>query len=566
MEFKLKIEKLSGHDSEGKVGKINLKTGASVKSGDVIFTIESGKGALKYISKYNGTIKELNIVEGQTIKKNEIIGSIDGEEVKAAEPIKKGYSFGIAKPKEEKLEPDVLIIGGGPGGYVAAIRGAQLGLDVVLIEEDKLGGTCLNYGCIPTKSIAHSVNVLNHIKHAEEYGFKVSDYEISMEKIIERKNNVVGTLVGGIEHLMNTHNIRVINGKAIVKDKDTIIVKNKKIDASIQFKNLIIAAGSSPSSINIEGHDLDGICTSKDLLEMTEVPKSITIIGGGVIGMEFAFILNELGSKVHVVEYMPKILSVLDEDVIEVVKNSALEKGIHIHDGAGAAAIRKTLDDEFITEIAIGEEHHFITSEKVMMAVGRKANIDSLELEKLNVQLNERKNGIAVNDRMITSNPKVYAIGDITNTVQLAHVASHQGIVAIENIADMDVSMKYDNIPSAIFTTPEVGSTGITEGQAKAKEIDYTIGKFPLMANGKALAMGETEGFVKLIYDNTNNKIIGGSIVGAHATDMIATVSNLIGKAVTKEEASHIIYAHPTTAESIHEAILDISDRGIHFG
>ncbi|WBW96417.1 dihydrolipoyl dehydrogenase [Oceanirhabdus sp. W0125-5] len=566
MEFKLKIEKLSGHDTEGKVGKINIKAGEYLKSGDVIFTIESGKGALKYISKYNGTIKELNIVEGQVIKKNEIIGSIEGEEVKAAEPQKKGYTFGLAKPKQETLEPDVLIIGGGPGGYVAAIRGAQLGLDVVLIEEDKLGGTCLNYGCIPTKSIAHSVNVLNHIKHAEEYGFKVSDYEISMEKIIDRKNNVVSTLVGGIEHLMSSNNIKVIKGKAVVKDKDTITVNNKKVNATIQFKNLIIAAGSSPSSINIEGADLEGISTSKNLLEMTEVPKSITIIGGGVIGMEFAFILNELGAKVHVVEYMPKILSVLDDDVIEVVKNAALEKGIHIHEGASASAIRKTLDNEFITEITIGDDSHYITSEKVMMAVGRKANLDSLDLEKLDVKLNERKNGIAVNERMLTSNLNIYAIGDITNIVQLAHVASHQGIVAIENIAEMDVSMNYDNIPSAIFTTPEVGSTGITEREAKAKGFDYSIGKFPLMANGKALAMGEIEGFVKLIYDNTKDQIIGGSIVGAHATDMIATVSNLIGKAVTKEEASHIIYAHPTTAESIHEAILDISDRGLHFG
>lgn len=573
MKYDLIIEKLSGHDTSGKVGKINKKTGDTLNSGEIIFTIESGKGTMKYLSKYKGVLEQLLITEGDTIKKNQVIGKVEGDLVKeeavkpqtATSPKKTAYSFGLAKPIEKNFEVDVAVVGGGPGGYVSAIRAAQGGKKVLIIEEDRLGGTCLNHGCIPTKALVSSVDALEKIRKAESFGLEVGSIKFSLEKIMERKNEVVNTLVSGIEHLMEVNEIEHINGKAEVKDEQTLIVKNKSIDAVIKFKKLVIATGSKPCSIPIEGALSDDILTSQDLLELTEIPSSITIIGGGVIGMEFAFIYNALGSKVNVVEYFPQIINTIDEDAADIIRNSAKERGINIYEGAKAASIKTALDGMKIVEINKNNETKYLISEKVAMAVGRKANLESVDLEKLQVNLNEKRNGIMVDEFMRTSNPNIYAIGDITNKIQLAHVASHQGIVAADHINGIENEMCYDLVPSAIFTMPEIGQVGVTEKEAELKKLNYIVGKFPLMANGKAQAMGETEGFVKLIGDKTTRKVIGGSIVGVHATDMLSTISNIIASGLTIDKALHVIYAHPTIAESIHEALLNIDGRGIHF-
>ena len=564
MKNTLIIDKLNGHDKDGKIGKINVVVGDSVQAEDVLFTIESGKGSLKYKSKYDGIVTDLTIKVGDVVVLDQEIGSIDGEEQVAKKST--GYSFGISKPLKKEMHAEVLIVGGGPGGYVAAIRSAQLGKKVILIEEDKLGGTCLNYGCIPTKALAHSTKVLKHIKEGSEFGFDVGNVSIDMTKLMTRKSEVVDNLVGGIEHLMEANDIEVIRGRAETKSETVIGVKTKKIDAEITFDDLIIATGSEPSFIPIEGHDLKSIMTSKDALEITEIPKSITIIGGGVIGMEFAFIFNALGSEVHVIEYMSEILALLDQDVVDVIKTSAEEKGIHIHSGARASGIHETQNNEMITTYMIDDKTYYISSEKVMMAVGRKPRLDSIDLDILGVSLNSKKNGIQVNEHMKTNKEHIYAIGDVTNIIQLAHVASHQGMVASEVIAGMDSKMSYEIIPSAIFTTPEIGHVGVTEREAIRKELDITISKFYMAANGKSVAMNETEGFVKVIYDNQNEYIIGASIVGGHGTDMIATLVNLIQQKVCKEDLTHVIYAHPTAAESIHEALLGLEGRGIHNG
>lgn len=573
MKYDLIIEKLSGHDTSGKVGKINKKAGDTLNSGEIIFTIESGKGTMKYLSKYKGVLEQLLITEGDTIKKNQVIGKVEGDLVKeeavkpqtTASPKKTAYSFGFAKPIQKNFEVDVAVVGGGPGGYVSAIRAAQGGKKVLIIEEDRLGGTCLNHGCIPTKAIVSSVDALEKIRKAESFGLEVGSIKFSLEKIMARKNEVVNTLVSGIEHLMEVHEIEHINGKAEVKDEQTLIVKNKSIDAVIKYKKLVIATGSKPCSIPIEGALSDDILTSQDLLELTEIPSSITIIGGGVIGMEFAFIYNALGSKVNVVEYFPQIINIIDEDAADIIRNSAKERGINIYEGAKAASIKTALDGMKIVEINKNNETKYLISERVAMAVGRKANLESLDLEKLQVKLNEKRNGIMVDEFMRTSNPNIYAIGDITNKIQLAHVASHQGIVAADHINSIENEMCYDLVPSAIFTMPEIGQVGVTEKEAQSQKLDYIIGKFPLMANGKAQAMGETVGFVKLIGDKETRKVIGGSIVGVHATDMLSTISNIIASGLTIDKALHVIYAHPTIAESIHEALLNIDGRGIHF-
>jgi dihydrolipoamide dehydrogenase len=577
MKYDLIIEKLFGHDTSGKVGKINKIVGAALNPGEVIFTIESGKGTIKYESKYKGVLEQLSINEGDTIKKNQVIGKVEGELIQeigvakasslSQQELKKvPYSFGIAKPVQRSYEVDVAIVGGGPGGYVAAIRAAQHNKSVLIIEEDRLGGTCLNYGCIPTKALVSTVDVIEKIRHAEGFGLEPLEVKFSLEKIMQRKNGVVDTLVSGIEHLMTSHQIEYIKGKAEVKDSGTLTVKSKSIDATIKFQKLIIAAGSKPVILPIEGANGEDILTSKELLELTEVPSSLTIIGGGVIGMEFAFIYNALGTKVNVVEYFPQILNTMDEDVVDIIKSSAIQRGINVYEGASAESIKSALDGTKIVEIKEDNQSRYIISEKVAMAVGRKANLEAINLEMLNVALNERRNGIMVDEYMRTSNTNVYAIGDITNKIQLAHVASHQGIVAADHINGIENEMCYDLIPSAVFTIPEIGHVGLSEKDAKSQSLDFMIGKFPLMANGKAQTMGEVEGFVKLIASKETRRILGGTIVGIHATDMLSTISNIIASGMTIDQAAHVIYAHPTTAESIHEALLSLDGMGIHFG
>ena len=468
------IDKLSGHDATGSVGKINKKAGDALKQGDTIFTIESGKGTMKFQSKYDGILKEFYISEGDTIKKGQVIGKVEGEMAQKGtgqEKNKAAYSFGITKPEKKSYIVDVAIVGGGPGGYVAAVRAAQGGKKVLLIEEDRLGGTCLNYGCIPTKALLSSVDALEKIRNAESFGVEVGAVKASIEKIMLRKNEVVDTLVSGIEHLMDANKIEFIKGRAEVHDKETIIVKNKSIDATIKFEKLIIATGSKSASLPIEGADNKDILTSQELLGLSEVPGSIAIIGGGVIGMEFAFIYSALGSKVSVVEYFPQILNTMDKDVVDVVRAAAVERGIKLYESAKASSIRTALDGSKIVEIEIKDEKKYITSDKVAVAVGRKANLESLDLEKLGVELNERHNGVMVDEHMMTSNPDVYAIGDVTNKVQLAHVASHQGIVAADHINGIDSEMSYDQIPSAIFTVPEIGHIGMNEKDASARDL-----------------------------------------------------------------------------------------------
>jgi len=561
MSEKLIISKLNGHDKEGKVGKVYFKAGDHVSAGEILFTIESGKGSLKYKSEYTGTIEALTVEAGSIVTKGQEVGLIDGKrEVKQA----KAYSFGLSKPAKKDIHAEVLIIGGGPGGYVAALRSAQLGKKVVLIEEDKLGGTCLNYGCIPTKALSHSTKVLNHIRQGHEYGFTVHDFDVNIKKMMERKDQVVETLVSGVDHLMASNDIEVYTGRGQVVSKDLIAVKNKSLDLSVTFDHLIIAVGSEPGYIPIEGHDLKSVMTSRHALAMEDVPDSMVIIGGGVIGMEFAFIFNALGTEVHVVEYMPEILGLLDQDVVDVIRESAEDKGIKIHRGARASRIIETLNKKVITEFEIGDQTYRVASERVMMAVGRKPRLDSLDLQKLGVDLNDNNNGILVDDFMKTTNDKVYAIGDVTNIMQLAHVASHQGMVAAEHISGLSHKMDYEKVPSAIFTQPEVGHVGITEKIALERGINYKASKFYFAANGKSVAMNETEGFVKLIYDLDRQVLIGGVIVGGHGTDMIATVTNMVDQGVSLQEAASVIYAHPTSAEAIHEALLGLEDRSLH--
>lgn len=563
------VKKLSGHNKDGKVGKISFKKGETIKAGDTILVIESNKGAVKLISEFTGVLKELTISEGDTVNLGQKIGEIDGEagssDTSVKQASKSGYSFGISKPKKEELNTEVLILGGGPGGYVAAIRLAQLGKSVVLVERDNLGGTCLNHGCIPTKAILSSTHLLDKIKKSEEYGINVTDFKADMNSIINKKNTTVENLVGGIDMLLEANGVRVIKGEGNFASENMLKVISKKIEADITFDKCVLATGSEPAIIPLEGHKLEGVINSTEILNLREIPESLSIIGGGVIGMEFAFMFASLGSKVTVVEFAEDILSIMDQDVIDVIKESAVSKNIDILIGTCASKIIEAVDGKLILEVIKNNVTSYIVSDKILMAVGRNPVINKEQMELIGVDLNDNGKGVKVNSKMETSNPNIYAIGDVTNIIQLAHVASHQGIVASENICGMDSHMKYDAVPSAVFTSPEIGTVGMSEKEAIKLGLDISVGIFPMAANGKANCEGEAEGFVKAICSADSNTIIGAAIVGHGASDMISTFTNAIEHKTSIQELIHVIYPHPTVSESIHEAILDTQGRMIHF-
>lgn len=569
--IEIKLSKLSGHDKSAKVGKILVKKDQLIKAGDVLFNVESGKGNFKVKSEFDGKVLEVLVEEGKVVKIGDIIVHLDGDASKQTNKTndtkpttnKKAYSFGISMPKKEEIECDIVVIGGGPGGYVAAIKAAQLGANVVCIEKDKLGGTCLNYGCIPTKSFVKSAHVFDEILKSEEFGIMLENPIADMKKIVDRKDGIVSTLVGGIDHLFKAWNIKRINGEAKVEN-DVITVKNKKVDAKIKAKKIILAVGSSAVRLNIPGANLENVLTSKEILELEEIPKSLTIVGGGIIGMEFAFVFNSLGSDVTVVEYMDRILCALDDDIIDIMEEECKNKGIKLYTSSKVERIMETEQKQLITEFSTADGDKYVISDKVLMSVGRRPNLESVDLEKLNVKLNAAGRGIEVDETMVTSNKDVYAIGDVTNIIQLAHVASHQGIIAVENIMGINSKMSYDAVPSAVFVTPEIGTVGLSEKDATKKGIDYKVGKFPFAANGKALTAGETVGFVKIIADKKEDIILGAAIIGPNATDMIANFTFLVENKVKACKLNHTIFAHPTTAEAMHEAILSLNDGALH--
>ncbi len=563
---KIIINKLFGEDKSARVGKIFVKTGDQIKAGDELFNAESAKGNYLVKSEHEGKILEILIKEGQQIKIGDAAIEIDG--VKACiktEKAKSAYSFGLAQPKKENICCDLVVVGGGPGGYVAAIRAAQLGADVVLIEKHKIGGTCLNYGCIPTKSLVKSAHLFDEILRSEEFGIHVQHAKIDLLKIVERKDKVVSELSSGIKYLLGKSNIRLIEGEAKTSPEGGIFVKNAKIEAQISARNIIIATGSSPAILQIPGADLPIVLTSEEILSISSVPESLAIIGGGVIGMEFAFIFNSFGSKVTVIEYMDDILFNFDEDIIEVIVQECSDRGIRLITGARVDEIDLSDDGKGIVAFTKNESRCYAIGDRVLMAVGRKANLSALDTEALGVSLNERGNGIKVDLHMRTSNPSVFAIGDVTNKLQLAHVASHQGIVAAENCMGLESSMKYDVIPSAVFVSPEIGVTGLCEREAKKSGIAYKVTKFPFSANGKALSQGETKGFVKILSSEEDHTILGAAVIGPGATDLISNFTPLIMQKTDYRTLSHTIVAHPTTAESVHEAILGIEGGAIHF-
>lgn len=562
--MEIKLETISGNNKTSKIGKINVQVGDNVKTNEILLQLETNKGNSPFKAKGNFKIEEIKVSEGDEVKVGDILFIVSGESKTSNKP-KVDYFGNMIKGKKEDVKADLLVIGGGPGGYVAAIYAAKKGLNTVLVEREKLGGTCLNVGCIPTKALVKSSEVYKDTLLGEEFGFEIENIKINMNKVIDRKNKIRENLVLGIDYLLSKNNVRVIKGDASFLDDKIIVAKRGKDEYKIEAKNIIVATGSKISKINIKGIDLPFVLNSKSALDNKNLPESITIIGGGVIGMEFAFIYSNFGVKVNVVEYMDRLLTMVDDDISEEIKNIARLNGINIYTSSKVTKIEESENGDAIVFFENEGKEKYLISENVLVAIGREPNMDGLNIEKTGIELNEKGKGIKVDNTLKTNIPGIYAVGDVNNKIQLAHVASHQGIIAVDNILSEDKEMKYDCIPNVIFTAPEIASVGLTEKACVENKINIKISKFPFSANGKALTMGENRGFIKIIKDIDNDKIIGASLIGADAASLISTLTVIIKNNIKDKDIVDTIFAHPTTGEVIHEAALGLSIGALHY-
>lgn len=435
----------------------------------------------------------------------------------------------------------LIIIGAGPGGYEVAVKAAKQGLNVLVVEARRVGGTCLNEGCIPTKCLCHNATLLQHLKEALSAGIHIDGVRFQLSDAIDRKDGIIAQLASGIESLMKTPGISFVQGKARFVDQNTIEVEGQEYSAP----NIIIATGSVTKFLPIEGAHSDGVVTSTEMLNLRDVPQRLCIIGGGVIGMEFASIFNAFGSQVTVVEFCKEILPAFDKDIAKRLRTALKKQGITFKTGATVSAI-KDGDGCKVVEYMEKSSTQSVEADLVLMAVGRVANVASLNLDDIGIDYTPK--GIVVNENMQTSLPHIYAVGDVNGKCQLAHAATFQSYRALNHIMGCEDSINFDIMPAAVFTTPEVASVGLSEEAAEAQGIKYTARKAFYRANGKALAMGADEGLVKVLIDE-EQKIIGCHILGEHASDMIHEASTLMNAGATLHQLSSNIHAHPSLSE-----------------
>jgi len=456
---------------------------------------------------------------------------------------------------------DVTIIGGGPAGYVAAIRAAHLGLKTVLVEKDKLGGVCLNRGCIPTKTLVSTAELYNNIKRSSEFGIEVGNPVLNFSNIMARKDRIVKKLLLGVASLMKANLIRVISGEGNIIKPGVVQVNNADYEEKIITKNILIATGSSITRVPIPGLELEGVITSDEALELNELPKKIIIIGGGIVGIEWAGIFNAFGVEVIIVEILPRILLSIDEEIIRKSMLIQKRKGIKIYTSSKITEIKKK-DNQLEVSISTKDSQMNIFADKILLSSGRVPDFGNIDVKKIGIEVEGK--AIKVDREMKTNIPGIYAAGDVVGKLMLAHVASAEGKTAIENIAGKEKKMNYKIVPKCVFCMPEISSVGLTEEEAKNKYGNVKVSRFPYMANGKALGMGESEGLVKLIADGHGGKILGVHIIGAHASDLIAEATLGLSLNASADEIIDTIHAHPTLAEMIAEAAEGITGKPIH--
>ncbi|MCX7885239.1 MAG: dihydrolipoyl dehydrogenase [Caloramator sp.] len=564
--MEIKIGNILPHGSDALITKIYKNEGQYIDADEIFLEAEGNKANISFRTNVSGKIEKIFVSEGSRINSDTPIAIIIEDNIQTSNNKNYDYFANVFETVTKKeYECDIAIIGGGPEGYVSAIYGAKKGAKVILIEKDKLGGTCLNRGCIPTKALIRSANVYNTIRDCEKYGCNCKEAAIDMYKIIERKNKIVSQLVEGIKYLLNKNDVETIYGEGKIVDNNKVIVKSKNTDIIINAKNIIIATGSVSSIPNIKGIENKNVIYSDEALNLINFPKRLAIVGGGVIGMEFAHMFASFGVEVSIIEYFDKCLSSLDDDVIKEIEKYTNEKNIKTYTSSQVKEFIESADGSIIVKFEQKGKEYYLSCDKVLVSTGRIPYIDNLLDEGLQIEMNEKGGGIKVNSKMQTNITNIYAIGDVTGKLLLAHVASHQGIIAIENILGLNKEINYDVIPSGIFTDPEIATVGISEKEAIKRGIKYKVSKIPFSAIGKALCYGDIRGFVKLIEDTDSKKIIGGSIIGHGATDLLGELSLTVSMGAKAEDLIETIHAHPTSPEIIHEASLGLGLGAIHF-
>ena len=461
---------------------------------------------------------------------------------------------------DSSTEYDIAIIGSGPGGYVAAIRAAQLGLKTAIIERDELGGVCLNWGCIPSKALLRNAEIVSLFKRAHEFGITYENLEVDYSKAIDRSRSIVPKLTKGVEYLLRKNGVTHIKGEARFKDANTLIVKPKEDE--ILAKNVIVATGARPRMIPALPLDGDRVISSRQALERKDLPNSVVIVGGGAIGVEFASIYHAYDVKVTLVELQDRIVPLEDEEISHQLERSMSRKGITIMTNSKVEGMVDNVE-HLIVSIDGSEGKTDLKCQQILVAVGVNGNVEGLGLEEIGVTID--KGFIQIDQHMATSVPNVYGIGDVTGKLLLAHSASTQGVHAVEKIAGLDPQpLSYLDMPKATYCDPQIASFGLTEAQARNEGHEIKIGKFPFQANGKALALSEPNGFVKLVTEANHGEILGAHIIGPEVTELLAELSMTKMLEGTIDELGWMVHSHPTLSETLKEAALDAKGEAVH--
>lgn len=546
--------------TEGQIVKWYKKEGDAVESGEIILEILTDKTNMEIEAEASGVLLKILRYDGETVPITEIIGYIGqlGEEIVHGEPEH------VAAPADEPVEKsltrledsyNVIVIGGGPAGYVAAIRAAQHGAKVAIVEKGEFGGTCLNVGCIPTKTYMKSAEVIEGIQMAASRGIMLesTNFRVDMPKVVQHKNSIVKKLTSGVEALLRSNKVDIFKGVAKINKNKDVVVDDSKV---IKGDKIILAGGSKVSQINLPGINHPGILSSDTLLDLKELPETLAVIGGGVIGIEMAQAFVELGSKITVIEMMDRIIPGIDTEASDVLAAHLKKKGVKI---LTSTKITEIVDNKGKVEIKT-DKGDSIIAEKALLSVGRLPDLEGIG----DVEFEIERGKIKVDKFMETSVKGIYAPGDVNGIKMLAHVAFRMGEVAADNaVKGNHRELKLHSAPSVVYTLPEVAMVGLTEQEARER-YDIRVGRFNFAANGRALASGESVGFVKVIADNKYGEILGVHIVGPAAAEIINQASLLMEMEITVDEVVKTIYGHPTYSEALFEACADVLGEAVH--